>query len=91
MVGTHHTQGHAPDRVTVEAVRRRLNGQTYRFVTVTQSGQLMVHMDDLATLIAEIVTDITLDLQAELTLALDSIDELARDVDTAVAGGGFRA
>jgi hypothetical protein len=59
MVGTTHTQGHAPDRVTVDAVRTRLNGQAFRFLTVTQSGKLTVHMDDLATLIAEIVTEHT--------------------------------
>jgi hypothetical protein len=59
MVGTHHTAGHVPDLVTVDAVRTRLNGQAHRFVTVTRSGQFAVHMDDLAMLIAEIVTDIT--------------------------------
>jgi hypothetical protein len=64
MVGTHTTQGHAPDRVTVDAVRTRLNGQAFRFLTVSRSGKLTVHMDDLATLIAEIVTEHTTDQAA---------------------------
>jgi hypothetical protein len=53
MVGSHHN----PDRATVEAVRALLSGQTYRFVSATRRG-LAVSMDNLAVLVAEIVTEL---------------------------------
>lgn len=53
MVGSHHN----PDRATVEAVRILLNGQAYRFVSATRGG-LAVSMDNLAVLVAEIVTEL---------------------------------
>jgi hypothetical protein len=64
MVGTHATPDHTTDRVTVEAVRARLNGQSYRFVTAGKRG-LSVHIADLAVLVAEIVTELTDQVTAE--------------------------
>lgn len=81
MVGTHTTQGHAPDRVTVDAVRTRLNGQGHRFLTATKAG-LTVNMDDLAELLAEIVTEYTDHVVAERdALAEDPAWELHAAAD----------
>jgi hypothetical protein len=64
MVSTPTTSGHVPDRVTVEAVRTRLNGQAHRFLTASKAG-LSVSMAALAELVAEIVTECTDHVVAE--------------------------
>ena len=64
MVGTHTTPRQAADPVTVQAVRTRLNGQSHRFVTAGKRG-LSVHIDALAVLVAEIVTELTDHVVAE--------------------------
>ena len=86
MVGTHATTDHVPDRVTVEAVRARLNGQSYRFITAGKGG-LLVHIADLAVLVAGIVTELT----DQVTAERDALaEDLAWELNAAL-GGGFGA
>lgn len=67
-----HTSGENPmvetelahDAAMYAAVRTRLAGQTYRFLTAGRGG-LTVHVDELAVLVAEIVAEYTDHLTAE--------------------------
>jgi hypothetical protein len=77
------------DAVMVAAVRDRLNAQTYRFVTATGHG-LGLHVEDMAAVVTEIITDYTDHLTAERdALAEDLAWELnAYRPATGVVGGG---
>jgi hypothetical protein len=86
MVGTRDTQVVVPDEGTLEIVRPRLAGQAYRFVTVTRGGRLAVDMVGLAGVVAEIVTDLTQDLETALNAVADESDDLHHELARLQAG-----
>src|SRR5689334_20931840 len=75
----------APARATVDAVRTRLGGQSYRFLTATKRG-LAVNIDALTELVAEIVTEHTVDLAERCAVAHDVIYDLERELRTHQGG-----
>ena len=77
MVGTVLAVDYGPDVATAKFVQDRLAGQTHRFMTVTPTGGLRVHLADLAELVTEIVTEFTDHVVAERdALAEDLAHEL---------------
>jgi hypothetical protein len=80
-----------PDMATVDVVRTRINGQSYRFVTAGKRG-LSVHIDALAVLVAEIVTEVTDHVVAERdALAEDLAWELNASRANAAGAAGSEA
>ncbi|GAB3462503.1 hypothetical protein [Actinophytocola sediminis] len=73
--------------VSVDAVQALLTSRSHRFLSFDGQGRLMVRLDHLAVLVAEIVTEHTAalaeQLAAERDAADDAINELLRQVDEA--------
>lgn len=78
MVGTPQTTGYIPAG-TVKFVRDRLSGQTHRYVTVSGRG-MAVHVEKLAALVAEIVTEYAEHVEAERDAL---VEDLAWDLNAA--------
>lgn len=78
MVGTTQSPGYVPAE-TVTFVRDRLSGQTHRYVSVTGRG-LAVRVEDLAELVAEIVTEYAALVEAERDAL---VEDLAWDLNAA--------